>query len=87
MKRLVTIGAVMIGLTLASCGDDADESPPPPAGEAPAPHLPPFALSAEFLDCMADEGIDIPASGELPPGLDPVQFDQALQACAEFLHP
>jgi hypothetical protein len=86
MRRHLTIGAAVIGLAFASCGSDSDETPAPTGGEAPAPHLPPFELSAEFRDCMADEGIDIPDSGEVPSGVDPVEFNEALQACAEFLH-
>jgi hypothetical protein len=81
--------ALVLTVVLAGCGDDgggASSEGGTPAS-APAPHLPPFELPPAFRDCMADEGIDIPASGDLPADVDPVQFDRALQACAEFLHP
>lgn len=81
--------AFVLALVLVGCGDDGDggnpagEGRPPIAGE---PHLPPFELPPKFRDCMADEGIDIPASGDLPVDVDPVQFEQALQVCGELLH-
>jgi hypothetical protein len=98
MKRHVTVGAVVLGLALSSCGGDDKEATtgtaPPAGAEAPSqgttpqsePHLPPFALPPEFRTCMAGQGVEISDSGELPSGIDSAQFQQAMQACAQFLH-
>jgi hypothetical protein len=82
--------ALILTLPVAGCGDDSGSEDPAggaPPSSAPAPHLPPFELPPEFRDCMANEGMDIPASGDLPADIDPEQFQEPLQACGELLHP
>lgn len=88
MKRLVTIGAVVIGLVLPSCGGDeqATTSPgPAPPVEAPSegatPPSDPGALPPEFVQCMAKQGYEIKSSADIhsaPP--------QVLQKCFGSLH-
>ena len=87
MRAIVT--ALVLSLVLAGCGDNGDGDDPDGSGVPPSagePHLPPFELPAEFRECMADEGIEIPESGVLPADVDPVRFQEALQACGELLH-
>jgi hypothetical protein len=98
MRSALATGAAVVGLALSGCGGNDEEATtsaaPPDAVEAPSqsatpprePHLPPFALPRKFRTCMGNEGIDIPTSGDLPPGLDPAEFNRAMQTCAEFLH-
>lgn len=98
MKRHVTTGVVVLGLAVSGCGGDDKQATtsttPPDGAEAPSqsttpqsePHLPPFSLPPEFRTCMAEEGIEITDSGELPTGIDSAQFQQAMQACGQFLH-
>jgi hypothetical protein len=73
MKRLATIGAVVIGLALSSCGgDDQEEASRPtptdtPAGateSAPAPSTP-SGLPPEFVQCMADNGYDVEQGADI----------------------
>lgn len=88
MKRHITIGAVMIGLVLSSCGGDDEKAIATPAPrdtvETPSESAPPpsaaGALPLEFLECMADQGFDISSSDihSAPP--------QVLQACFGSLH-
>jgi hypothetical protein len=87
MRRILTIGAVIIGLGVSSCTDDDEKetpSPAPPADtpseSAPAPNDP-GALPPEFIDCMAAQGYDVKSSDDIhsaPP--------QVLQACFGALH-
>jgi hypothetical protein len=89
MKRLATIGAVVIGLALPSCGGDDEKattnsSPVPPVGapsEGTTPPGDPGALPPEFVKCMADQGYEVESSADVhsaPP--------QVLQACFGSLH-
>jgi hypothetical protein len=89
MRRHVTIGAVVIGLALSSCGGDdgkATAEPTPSDGiETPSESTPtpsaPSGLPPEFLKCMADQGYDISSSDDIhsaPP--------QVLQDCFESFH-
>jgi hypothetical protein len=82
MRRPVTLGAVLIGLALASCGDDdenATTSPAPrDAVETPSA---PGALPPEFIECMAKQGFEVSSADDIhsaPP--------QILQACFGSLH-
>jgi hypothetical protein len=87
MRRLVTIGAVVIGLGLTSCaGGDEDETPSPaspadvPSGSATPPNDP-AALPPEFVDCMAAEGYDVKSPEDIHSAPQ-----QVLQACFGALH-
>jgi hypothetical protein len=89
VKRSVSVGAVVIGLALASCGGDgkkATTSPAPPdTVETPREGAPPGgspeALPPEFLECMADQGFDISSPDDIHSA--PTQM---LQACFGSLH-
>lgn len=88
MKRLVTIGAVMIGLVLPSCGgddEDATTTPTPPAdapsGSATPPPRDPGALPPAFVQCMAEQGYEIKSPAEIHSAPQ-----QVLQACFGSLH-
>jgi len=88
MKRLVTIGAVVVGLALSGCtGDDEEKattSPPPPV-EAPSggatPPSDPGALPPEFVKCMADQGYEVKSSADIH-----TAPQQVLQTCFGSLH-
>lgn len=67
MKRMATIGAMVIALVLSSCGGDDEpktarpaptDTPAAPSESAPAPSAP-SGLPPEFLECMADQGYDL----------------------------
>lgn len=89
MMRVFTIGAVVIGLALASCGGGDEESTTStapsggvevPSGSGPPPSSP-GSLPPEFIECMADQGFDIASSADIhsaPP--------QVLQLCFGSLH-
>jgi hypothetical protein len=87
MRRLVTIGAMAIGLGLASCaGDDEEETPsPPPPADAPSgsatPPNDPGALPPQFVECMAAQGYDVRSSEDIHSAPQ-----QVLQACFGALH-
>lgn len=93
MKRLVAIVALVVALVVAGCGGDDEETTtsttplaaPPSAPSAAAPSAP-GSLPQEFLDCMAERGFDVPATGGPPPALlaDP-EAQSAYQACAALL--
>ena len=89
MKRLVTIGAVAIGLVLSSCGaggddEDATTTPAPPV-EAPSgratPPNDPGALPPKFVQCMSKQGYEVNASADIHSAPQ-----QLLQACFGSLH-
>jgi len=88
MKRLVTIGAVVVGLALSGCtGDDEEKattSPPPPV-EAPSggatPPSDPGALPPEFIKCMTDQGYEVESSADIH-----TAPQQVLQRCFGSLH-
>jgi hypothetical protein len=77
----VAMGTALAAVTLAlaGCGDDdagggdGDLTPPSPSGQ-----LPP-----EFVECMADQGIDVESS---PDAMHSPEAQQALQACFGSLH-
>jgi hypothetical protein len=90
MKRHATIGAVVIGLTLSSCGGDDDNkattSPAPPdtvetPSESAPPAAEPGALPPEFQECMAEQGFAVSS-------LDDIHSapQQMLQRCFASLH-
>jgi len=87
MSRLVTIGAVVIGLGLSSCGGDDGEattSPEPPAEAPSGGATPPSdrgALPPEFVECMADQGFDVKSPAEVHSAPQ-----QVLQTCFGSLH-
>ncbi|MBA2630686.1 MAG: hypothetical protein H0U84_06660 [Thermoleophilaceae bacterium] len=89
MKRLVTIGALVVGLVLSGCAGDDQEATPNPAPsdgvEAPnggaTPPSDPGALPPEFVQCMTDQGYDIESSADIH-----TAPQQALQACFGSLH-
>jgi hypothetical protein len=89
MKRLITIGVMVMGLAFASCSSDDDVPKPtlePPAGvEAPkegaTPPGDPRQLPPEFIRCMAEQGYEVKSSEDIhsaPP--------QVLQACFGSIH-
>jgi hypothetical protein len=86
MRRLVTIGAMAIGLVLAGCGGGDDEATTTPApaetpGESTAPPGSSGALPPEFVECMADQGFEVSSPDDIheaPP--------QVLQTCFGSLH-
>jgi hypothetical protein len=84
MKRPATIGALLIGLALSSCGGDGDKattSPAPtPSASAPAPSAP-SGLPPEFLQCMADNGYDVEQGVDIHSA--PMEL---LQRCFGALH-
>lgn len=88
MKRLVAIGALVIGLGLAGCAGEDEEkatttSAPPvdaPSGSAPPPSDP-SALPPEFVDCMAAKGYKVKSSADIHSAPQ-----QVLQACFGALH-
>jgi hypothetical protein len=86
MKRHVTIGAMVIGLALSSCGGDGEKPATSPAptdtAEAPAASAPaPGALPPEFLKCMADRGVDVEQGADIHSAPQ-----QVLEACFGALH-
>ncbi|MBA3263513.1 MAG: hypothetical protein H0T69_13790 [Thermoleophilaceae bacterium] len=89
MRRLVTIGALVIGLVLSSCsGEDEDTTTnPAPSGgaEAPsegaAPPTDPSALPPEFVKCMAEQGFEVKSSADIHSAPQ-----QVLQACFGSIH-
>jgi hypothetical protein len=86
MKRLVTIGAVALGLGLASCAGDDEETPSPtPPADAPSgsatPPNDPAALPPEFVDCMAAQGYDVKSAEDIHSAPQ-----QVLQTCFGALH-
>lgn len=85
MKRLVTIGAVVSGLALSSCGGDGEDAtttatPPAPSGSATPPSdrggLPP-----ELVQCMSEQGYEVKSSADVHSAPQ-----QVLQACFGSLH-
>lgn len=81
------LAALVLTVALAGCGDnDGGESNGGATPSSVAPGSPAFTVPPEFRDCAAEQGIDLPASGDLH-DLDPARVQQAIQACAEFLHP
>lgn len=90
-RRHLTIGAALIGLVLSSCNGE-DEEPTttapatPDAVEAPSESAPPpsapGSLPPAFVECMADQGIEVGRFADI----HSAQAQQALQACLQFLH-
>jgi hypothetical protein len=89
MNRQITVGAVLIGLVLASCSGDDEEptrDPAPPdrvetTNRGATPPSDVGALPPEFVKCMADNGFTIKSSDDVhsaPP--------QVLQACFGAIH-
>jgi hypothetical protein len=86
LRRLTTIGAVVIGLALSSCGGDDEketarpaptDTPAAPSESAPAPS----GLPPEFLQCMADNGYDVEQGADIHSA--PMEL---LQRCFGSLH-
>lgn len=80
---------IALALVLAACGDDDGEGntvPQPrveaPAGDTTSPSAP-TDFPAEFVECMADAGVDIESS---PDALHSPEGQEAFQACQQFLH-
>ncbi len=64
MLVILVLALVTIALTLAACGggDDEETTTVPAPTESPSGSAAPPSLSAfppEFLDCLADQGIDL----------------------------
>ena len=90
MNKLVGASAlVALALVLAACGGDGGEGDtvPQPGVEAPTGGTTSPSGSAdfppEFVECMADQGIDIESS---PDALHSPGAQEAFQACQQFLH-
>jgi hypothetical protein len=77
---LVVIAVIVAGVAAAGGGGEEATTSPPPAAAPPQPaglQLPP-----QFLECLADQGIEVdPSTADLH-SLPP----QALQACFGSLH-
>jgi len=90
MRRHLAIGAMVIGVVLSGCTGDDDEATTTPAApdavEAPRESAPPpsapGSLPPKFVECMADQGIDVEQFADI----HSAQAQQALQACLQFLH-
>ncbi|HEX8074232.1 MAG TPA: hypothetical protein VF545_04565 [Thermoleophilaceae bacterium] len=89
--RPATIGALAIALVLAGCGGGDDgtttTSPARPDPAAiPRESAPPAGgargLPPEFIECMADQGVEI----EQPTDIHSPEAQGALQACLPSLH-
>jgi hypothetical protein len=78
-----------VALVLAACGggDGEGNTVPQPGVEAPAGDTTspstPTDFPPEFVECMADQGIDIESS---PDALHAPGAEEAFQACQQFLH-
>ena len=90
MKHYGTIGAVVIGLALSSCGGDGDDkATTDPATrdsvETPSRSAPPAsalgALPPEFVKCMADRGFDVSSADDIHSAPQEV-----LQVCFGSIH-
>jgi hypothetical protein len=88
MKRLITIGAVVIGLALSGCGGDSEKATTSPAPNDPVetpsdspPPADPGALPPEFMECMADQGFEVSSPDDIHSA--PTEI---LQACFGSLH-
>jgi hypothetical protein len=88
MRRPATIGAMVIGLALSSCGgaDKSASSTPAPVDTVEPPAITPSPTAAgqlppAFIDCMADQGYAIESADQM----HSVPM-QALQACLPALH-
>lgn len=68
-----------VALALAGCGDDDAGG----GGGDPVPPSAPSQLPPEFVECMADQGIDLESS---PDAMHSPEAQQALQACFGSLH-
>ena len=80
---------VALALVLPACGggDGGGNTEPQPGVEAPAGDTTspsaPTDFPPEFVECMADQGIDIESS---PDALHSPGAQEAFQACQQFLH-
>ena len=83
MNKLVgALALVALALALAACGGDGGEGNTEPTGGTTSPSAP-TAFPPEFVECMADQGIDIESS---PDALHSPGAQEAFQACQQFLH-
>lgn len=88
MNKLVgALALVALTLALAGCGGGGGNTEPQPGVEAPTGGTTSPSGSAdfppEFVECMADHGIDIESS---PDALHSPGAEEAFQACQQFLH-
>jgi hypothetical protein len=92
--RLLAAIVTVVALTLlagACGGDDEEEDSPtatPPASQTPyggggATPPRPSQLPPEFIECMADQGIDLESSAD---AMHSPEAQQALRACLGSLH-
>jgi hypothetical protein len=87
--------ALLAVLVLLGCSGNDDEPADGSGGDAPsatsAEPAPPPAGSPEsrpqeLIDCLAEQGVDVPGPGEPPPSnIDPLEVQRAVEACSEFL--
>ena len=88
-KLAAALTPVAVALMLAACGGNGGEgnTEPQPGVDAPATGTTspsgPADFPPEFVDCMADHGIDIESS---PDALHSPGAEEAFQACQQFLH-
>jgi ABC-type glycerol-3-phosphate transport system substrate-binding protein len=89
LSKLAATLTLALALALAACGGDGGEgnTETQPGVEAPATGTTspsgPADFPPEFVDCMADHGIDIESS---PDALHSPGAQEAFQACQQFLH-
>jgi hypothetical protein len=93
VPRAAIAAAIALVFTLAACtgGDGAETNPAPRGGvETPgASTTSPGSLGAfppKFLECMADQGIDVSSSNNMFELFHSPGSQQAFQACVQFLH-
>jgi hypothetical protein len=83
-RALISVAPALVALALipAACGGGDSNDEPAPRDGAPSPssagQFPP-----EFVECMADQGVEI----EGPSDLHAPGAQQAFPACIQFLHP
>jgi hypothetical protein len=84
LALVVIVVIVLVGIAAAGGGDEETTTRPAPskAPSGDATPATPAGLPPQFLECLADQGIEVDPSGADLHSLPP----QALQACFGSLH-